>query len=189
MFRQSWLVLLGALLLLSGCGTDPAATSEPPPGPRLAPTIAPTPSPTPPPPPCPASGPAIAVGPVEAALGHRAVVLKLTNCRSTPITLDGYPELAVLDARHRTMNVKVTRGSSYMAIDSGATRIVLHKGQTALAAVSWSNTVEVAEDKVSGAYLAITARADDRPVVRPVDTDLGTTGKVTLTAWCLTFKN
>jgi hypothetical protein len=87
------------------------------------------------------------------------------------------------------MNVDVTRGSSYMAIDRGATRIHLRKGQSALAAVSWSNTVEVADDKISGTYLAVTGGAGEHPVVWPVDTDLGTTGKVTLTAWCLTFTN
>ncbi|MFF0345313.1 DUF4232 domain-containing protein [Kribbella sp. NPDC004875] len=197
MFRQAWPILLSGLLLLSGCGTETAATGAARPAPRpvpsaqptALPTPAPTPSPTPPRPTCPDSGASVTVGPVEAALGHRAVVVKLTNCRSTPIALNGYPEIAVLDARRRTMNVKVTRGSSYMALDRGPTRILLHKGQSALAAVSWSNTVEVAEDKISGTYLAITARTTDHPIIWPVDTDLGTTSKLTLTAWGLTFKN
>ncbi|MGW5191209.1 DUF4232 domain-containing protein [Kribbella sp. NPDC004138] len=146
-----------------------------------------TPTPTPPPPTCPPSGASITVGPVEPALGHRAVVLKLTNCRAAPLTLNGYPEVTVLNGRRRTMNVTITHGMSYMARDPGPTQIRLRKGESALAAVSWSNTVEVAEDKASGTYLAIARRAGDRPTVWPVDTDLGTTAKLTLTAWCLRF--
>ncbi|TDX03090.1 uncharacterized protein DUF4232 [Kribbella sp. VKM Ac-2566] len=146
-------------------------------------------TPTPPPPTCPASGAMITVGPVEPALGHRAVVLKLTNCRTAPITVNGYPDVAVLNARRRTMNVTIEHGTSYMARDPGPTRIRLRKGESALAAVSWSSTVEVAEDKASGTYLAVARHRDERPVTWPVDTDLGTTAKVTLTAWCLKFPN
>jgi hypothetical protein len=85
------------------------------------------------------------------------------------------------------MNVTVARGTSYMAIDPGPTRIRLHKGESAVAAVAWSSTVEVAEDKASGTYLAVARRSGDHPVIWPVATDLGTTAKVTLTAWCLKF--
>jgi hypothetical protein len=126
---------------------------------------------------------------VEAALGHRAVVVKVTNCRSGRITVNGYPDVAVLNARRRTMTVTVTRGTSYMAIDPGPTRIRLDKGESAVAAISWSNTVEVAEDKASGTYLTVARRAGERPVVWPIDTDLGTTAKLTLTAWCLELPN
>ena len=63
----------------------------------------------------------------------------------------------------------------------------LHKGESALAAVSWSNTVEVAETIAPGTYLAIAPHTGDRPTTRPLTTDLGTTAKLTLTAWCLKF--
>ena len=190
MSYRGWVGLVGGLVLLAGCGTE-AAGSEPGGGPTSpssrtsAPTVAPTP--TPPPPTCPASGARITVGPVEPALGHRAVVVKLTNCRTAPITVNGYPDVAVLNARRRTMNVTVAHGTSYMARDPGPTKIRLDKGESALAAVSWSNTVEVAEDKASGTYLAVARHRGERPVVWPVDTDLGTTAKITLTAWCLKF--
>jgi hypothetical protein len=131
----------------------------------------------------------LTVGPVEAALGHRAVVVRLTNCRSAPITIDGYPNVAVLDAGRRPMKVTVAHGISYMAIDPGPTRIRLTKGESALAAVSWSNTVEVAEDKASGTYLAVARHAGEQPVVWPVDTDLGTTARIIVSAWCLKFPN
>ncbi|MFG1905154.1 DUF4232 domain-containing protein [Kribbella sp. NPDC048928] len=208
MNRQGWarllgrLMLLGGLVLVSGCGTESAVSGGVPgrtpdvatprtPGSGVSAERRPTPSPTPTPPPrtCPASGAQITVGPVDAALGHRAVVVKLTNCRSTPINLNGYPGVTVLDARRKPMKVTVAHGISYMAIDPGPTRIRLSKGETALAAVSWSSTVEVAEDKASGTYLDLAPRAGNSPVTWPVDTDLGTTAKVTLTAWCLKFPN
>lgn len=131
----------------------------------------------------------ITVGPVEVALGHRAVVVKLTNCRSAPISLNGYPDVAVLNARRQPLKVTVAHGISYMAIDPGPTKIRLAKGETALAAVSWSSTVEVAEDKASGTYLAVARRRGVSPIVWPVDTDLGTTARITLTAWCRKLPN
>jgi hypothetical protein len=196
------LVLLGGLVLVGGCGTESAVSGGVPgrspdvatprtPGSavsaerRPTPSSSPSPTPTPPPRTCPASGALITVGPVEAALGHRAVVVKLTNCRSTPINLNGYPAVTVLDAHRKPMKVTVAHGISYMAIDPGPTKIRLPKGKTALAVVSWSSTVEIAEDKASGTYLNLAPRPGNSPVTWPVDTDLGTTAKITLTAWCL----
>jgi len=189
MKRWGWAGLACGLLMSAGCGTETATTAGggPPSVSTPAPSVAHRPTPTPPPPTCPASGASITVGPVEPALGHRAVVLKLTNCRTKPLTLNGYPQVAVLDARRRTMNVTITHGTSYMARDPGPTPIRLHKGESALAAVSWSNTVEVAETIAPGTYLAIARHTGDRPTTRPLTTDLGTTAKLTLTAWCLKF--
>lgn len=198
MHRRAQVGLLAGLLLLTACGTESAAVttdSRPsltqltprPLGPTPFTTVHPDPTPAPPRPTCPASGASITVGPVDAALGHRASVVKLTNCRSTPITVDGYPDIAVLDADRRAMNVTISHGTSYMAIDPGPTKLILRKGETALAAVSWSSTVEAGEDKASGTYLAVARGKGQHPVVWPVDTDLGTTAKVTLTAWCRQF--
>ena len=188
MQQWGWAGSLCGLMVLAGCGTESAGSSASGvPTTPAAPTTVRAPTPTPPPPTCPASGASITVGPVEPALGHRAVVVKLTNCRSTPINLNGYPDVAVLNAHRRKMNLTVARGTSYMAIDPGPTRIRLRKGKSALAAVAWSSTVEVAEDKASGTYLAVARRSGDHPVIWPVSTDLGTTAKITLTAWCLKF--
>lgn len=129
----------------------------------------------------------MSVSEVDAALGHRAVVITLTNCRSEEMTLNGYPEVTVLDARRKPMKVTVKHGTSYMAIDPGPTKLHLRKGQSAMAAVSWSNTVEIGEDKAAGTYLSIARRAHDKPVIWPVVTDIGTTARISLTAWCLKF--
>jgi hypothetical protein len=64
------------------------------------------------------------------------------------------------------MNVTVTHGTSYMAIDPGPAKLRLQKGESALAAVSWSDTVEVDEDKAAGTYLSIAGGTRDEPVVR-----------------------
>lgn len=196
MYRRARAGLLAGLLVLAGCGTESAATvttdsrptSTPSPrrplGPTPFTTVGPTPTPTPPRPTCPPSGASISVGPVEAALGHRAVVIKLTNCRSTPITVNGYPDVAVLNAKRRTMNMTITHGNSYLAIDPGPAKLPLRKGETALAVVSWSSTVGAGKDNEAGTYLAVTGAATDHPIVWPVDTDLGTTAKLTQTAWC-----
>jgi hypothetical protein len=101
------------------------------------------------------------------------------------MTVNGYPEVSVLDGKRKTMDVTVTHGPSYMAIDPGPTEIRLRKGDSALAVISWSSTVELGKDKAAGTYLSIARRVQDKPVIWPVVTDIGTTAKLTLTAWCL----
>jgi hypothetical protein len=189
MNRRGWAGLIAVLLVLSGCGTETAVGGIPErtPTPTRPATPTPKPTPTAPPPTCPPSGASVSVGIVEAALGHRAVVIKLTNCRAKVLTVNGYPDVTVLDAKRKRMKVTVTHGLSYMAIDPGPTKLRLSKGESAMAAVSWSNTVEMGADKAEGTYLSIAARAHDKPIVWPVLTDIGTTAKLTLTAWCLKF--
>jgi len=63
----------------------------------------------------------------------------------------------------------------------------LAKGESVLAAVSWSNTVEMGGDNETGTYLSVARGKGDKEVVWPVVTDIGTTAKVSLTAWCLKF--
>jgi hypothetical protein len=123
------------------------------------------------------------VGLVDAALGHRAVVLTLRNCGSGTLTINGYPEIAVLDAARKTVKLTVQHGSSYMARDPGTQRIRLAKGEEVLSVVAWSNTVTDG-DTTNGTYLAVAPAKGEPTANWPVFTDLGTTGKVELTAWC-----
>ncbi|GAB3817815.1 hypothetical protein GCM10028799_22790 [Kribbella italica] len=178
-----------AVVLLGGCGTEVASQGAPPPA-----TPVPTgkasggPIPTPPPKVCPASGAQVTVGPVEAALGHRAVVLKVTNCRARTLTLNGYPAVAVLDYGRKPLGITVAHDSSYMAIDPGPARLRLAKGQTALSVVAWSNTVADGPDPETGQFLKVAASKGDAQAVWPVVTDLGTTGKLEVTAWARKLK-
>jgi uncharacterized protein DUF4232 len=179
--RLGWLVAV--LLLVGGCGTEVATDAAPRRTPDADPTVAtPTPKPTLPPAKCPPSGGAITVGPVDPALGHRAVTVKLTNCGSKTLVVEGYPEVAVLNARREKFKLTVAHGSSYMATDPGPTRIRLARGKSVLASVAWSNTVTYGDNQ-SGAYFAISWRKGVPPVIWPEYVDIGTTGKITLTAW------
>jgi hypothetical protein len=47
--------------------------------------------------------------------------------------------------------------------------------------------VEIYNSAVSGAYLSVAQGKGAAPVVWPVVTDIGTTGKIELTAWLLKF--
>jgi hypothetical protein len=69
-----------------------------------------------------------------------------------------------------------------MARDPGSSRILLDKGESVLAVVAWSNTA-TSGDKADGNFLSVARSKGDEPVVLPVWTDLGTTGKLELTAW------
>jgi hypothetical protein len=187
--RRAWVGLIAGLLVVTGCGTESALGGEPrrTPIPTAARRASPTATPSPPPPTCPASGALLSVGHVDAALGHRAVVIKLTNCHAKPLTLDGYPAVTVLDEHRKSMKVIVTRGTSYMAVDPGPTKLHLKPGASAQSAVSWSNTVEAGLPAAAGTYLSLAKDKQDTRTVWPVVTDIGTTGKITLTAWCLQF--
>ncbi|GAA4553655.1 DUF4232 domain-containing protein [Amycolatopsis samaneae] len=119
---------------------------------------------------------------VEAALGHRAVVLTLTNHGEVTRTITGYPEVRVLDGNGRALDVLVKRDSSYMARDPGPKPVTLAPGGHLLAVVSWSNTVTDG-DPSTGAAIAVAVAPGEPPRTLPVRTDLGTTGEVTVNAW------
>jgi hypothetical protein len=70
-----------------------------------------------------------------------------------------------------------------VARDPGPQQIRLAKGEALLAVVAWSNTVTEG-DTMNGSYLAVAYAKGEPTAVWPVFTDLGTTGKVELTAWC-----
>ncbi|WP_081736450.1 DUF4232 domain-containing protein [Amycolatopsis orientalis] len=174
-------LLGGMLLVVAGC------TASPPPAP--APLTVPTPEPgLVEPAGCLDTGVTVKSGPVEAALGHRAIVLTLTNCGQAPRTLTGYPEVRLLDKEKRPMNVSIEHGGSYMAIDPGVSPQTVQPGGTLLSVVSWSNTVTVGSPE-AGAYVTVAAAKGDPEQRITVDTDLGTTGKLTLTAWNPKLKN
>ncbi len=162
-------------LVVAGCST-------PPPPPPPVPTVHPPEPGTVEPAGCLETGVTVKSGPVEAALGHRAIVVTLTNCGTAPRTLTGYPEVRLLDKEKRPMAVEVDHGTSYMAIDPGAAPQTVQPGGTLVSVVAWSNTVTVGSPE-AGAYVTVAAAKGDPEQRITVDTDLGTTGKLTLTAW------
>lgn len=99
-----------------------------------------TPTPAPSATGCPASGLVVDMGPVEAALGHRAVGLTLTNCGSKPARVDGYPSVQAVDEKGDELPVKVNPGSSYFGNDKGPEEVMLAPGKTMRSLLVWVST-------------------------------------------------
>lgn len=153
-------------------------------GPVLITTTMPAPSsPTDSPEPdaCPADGLRYTAGAVEAALGHRAFVVTLLNCGTGTRQVAGYPDVQVLDATGRPLDVRIDHSTSYMAIDPGPGSFALAPGKTLLTVLSWSATVTDG-DAQTGAAVTIAA-AGEEPRRLAARTDLGTTAELSVTAW------
>ncbi|SFP84484.1 Protein of unknown function [Geodermatophilus dictyosporus] len=139
-------------------------------------------SPSPVAPVCSPLGLSVTAGEVDAGLGHRAVVLTVTNCGSGPRVVTGYPDVAVLDATGAPMPFTVAHDSSYMVRDPGPAPLVLQPGQTAVTGVSWSATV-TAGGLTEGQALRVVPVPGDVAQVLPVWVDAGTTGEIAVAAW------
>jgi len=158
------------LVLLAGCD------SAPPPAP--VPTTTPSPTYAPPP----STGLSLSVGQVEAGLGHRASVLTLTNLDSVPRKVTGYPDLKILAGDGSPLEVKVLHETSYFAPDPGPQDLTLQPGEKALSVLAWSATV-TSGDKHTGAAIAVIPIPGEPAQKQPLETDLGTTDTVELSAW------
>lgn len=158
--------------LLAGCGTPP------PPPPVPLPTTTPSPTYAPPP----SSGLSVSVGQVEAGLGHRASVLTLTNRDSEPRKVTGYPDLKILAGDGSPLDVKVLHETSYFAPDPGPRDLTVQPGGTVLSVLAWSATV-TSGDKHTGAAISVIPVPGEAAQTQPLDTDLGTTDTVELSAW------
>ncbi|MHA7270109.1 DUF4232 domain-containing protein [Arthrobacter sp. HLT1-20] len=76
-------------------------------------------------------------GRVEAALGHRAMTLLLTNTSATRCSMEGYPAVKFFADDGAPIPVTLTHGSSYMFSDPGPAPISLAPGGTATARLAW----------------------------------------------------
>ncbi|MFG3223798.1 DUF4232 domain-containing protein [Kitasatospora sp. NPDC048194] len=137
--------------------------------------------------PCPASGLRLYADQGDAAMGLRVVGLVLRNCGTSPVTLDGYPQLELLDLRHRPVEgVAILPGGSQIATGTGADappqRIELRPGEGAHATLVWRNTTEAGEP-VNVPYVRVRATAQAAPVMVTPELDLGTTGRLGVGAW------
>ncbi|GAA0924912.1 DUF4232 domain-containing protein [Virgisporangium aurantiacum] len=204
---------VGALLvsagLLAGCAlvddarrefgsdTDPEAGSAPRPavsttGSRSRPSANPTPSWSPStaaPGVCPPSGVLVRMGEVDAAMGLRAAGIELVNCGSVPVTLNGYPDVRVLDVGGAALPVAVVHGSADIALlpnfDTPPAPVTAAPGARLVAGLLWRNRVDMGGDVVKGTYLEIVpAPGQPAQTIRPDGPiDLGTTGRLGVSAW------
>ncbi|MEU2868817.1 DUF4232 domain-containing protein [Streptomyces olivoreticuli] len=191
------LVRLGALLiavgLLSACGA-PTPMAEPEPvAPKVRPADAPSsgaPSNEPPPLDCPESGLIAQAGPANAAMGLRVLTVELTNCGKERQVVNGYPDVRILDRDRKPVEVELERGAKSILgqedFDAGPVRLALLPGQKAVAALAWRNTVDdLTKSPVDGAYLSIAPVPGSARQNVPETIDLGTTGKLGLSAWAM----
>jgi len=188
------LVAFAALVAVAGCGDAPAGpvTASPsavatPPEPVSTATATATAKATAKATarPCPPDGVLVTAGPVDGALGLRAVTLRLTNCGRSSYTVAGYPDVAVLDDAGRRVPVDVTRGARAgdPVEDPGPATTVLRRGETAEAALLWRLLVEAnGADSVTGP-LTVDLGTGEAPQLPGLDVDLGTSRRVTVTAW------
>ncbi|UUU29715.1 DUF4232 domain-containing protein [Streptomyces sp. CA-210063] len=177
----------------SSAGTDPAEGLRLPEPPEAAeaelgadPTGVPSFDPTAA---CPASGVRMLPGPVEPAMGLRAMSVTLTNCGTKPYTLNGYPSLQVLDEDHDVIDTSVLEGPEEITTgvpDPGPHTVTVRPGKQARTSLVWRNTVtEVNTPAVNAPYLRLVPAKGEPAEVLTVDggIDLGNTGRIGVTAW------
>ncbi|MFF2073624.1 DUF4232 domain-containing protein [Kitasatospora sp. NPDC058162] len=139
--------------------------------------------------PCPASGLRVSADEGDAAMGLRVVGLHLGNCGTAPVTVNGYPELQLLDLEHKPVDgVRFLRGGAEIASGTGADdpprRLVLKPGEGARSTLVWRNTTEAgAGDAVDAPYVRVRALPGAAPVMVVPELDLGTTGRLGVGAW------
>lgn len=180
------------VVVLAGCGRTAAE------GPAARTDEASAPSAMPPPttvPACPESGILITPGPVDAAMGLRAMSLELTNCGTQPYTVTGYPVLTLLDEERRPLDVDVLHGAEPITSteafctptgDAGPQPVTLETGERAVAGVVWRNlTTDETDQLVDAPYMSVAPTGGEAPqeVAPDGGVDLGTTGQLGVSAW------
>ncbi|NUT99351.1 MAG: DUF4232 domain-containing protein [Saccharothrix sp.] len=191
-------VVLPLLLLLAACGTPPvdARSGDL----TLVPTV------QAPPTACPPSGFTVSALESEAAMGLRVLTLKAVNCGTEPRTVTGYPDVRLLDADGRPLDVRVLTGSAsaeISAVDAFTAppgEVVLQPGEHATSAVLWRNTYDdISNPPQVGARIDIApVRDGPRQTFTPrlppngepsrvdspaVTLDLGSTGRIGIAPW------
>jgi hypothetical protein len=134
---------------------------------------------------CPASGFTIGLGGTDAAMGLRVVGVVLTNCSSERRKVKGYPVIKLFDKDRNLLPIKVKPGAVPMADpDPGPKSLALAPGKTAVAVLSWRNTVLAdGTDPVTGEFALLAVNSTERAHIEALHLDAGTTGRVAVTAW------
>lgn len=131
----------------------------------------------------------VEAGPVEAAMGLRAMTVTLTHCGTGTYRLDGYPDLRVLDADREPLDVRALKGTDAITTgmrDPGPHPVALAPRQSATVAVVWRNTYDdTSHPAVHAPHLRVVAApgAQARTVTPHGGIDLGSTGRIATTAW------
>ncbi|MEU3963164.1 DUF4232 domain-containing protein [Streptomyces buecherae] len=138
---------------------------------------------------CPASGVRVHADEGSAAMGLRAVSLRLENCGTRVTRLNGYPRLQLLDTLHKPLGgVRILRGGSAIATGTGADGeprpLAVRPGERAYAVLVWRNTVDNGtEEPAHAPYVRVRAKPGADPVMVTPELDIGTTGRVGIGPW------
>ncbi len=97
---------------------------------------------------------AVSTAPGQVGAGNVGAYLALTNTSQQACTVQGYPGLGLQNAQHQTQQNNVDWGSTYFAADPGAHPIALQPGQSAYAAMAWSQPNGVRS--ITPAHLLVT---------------------------------
>ncbi|MCX5371536.1 DUF4232 domain-containing protein [Streptomyces sp. NBC_00015] len=136
---------------------------------------------------CPPSGVRVSADDGDAAMGLRVVGLILENCGDRDYTVDGYPQVTLLDEDHKTVDgVKIFKGSGGIStvtgFDDPPRPVTLKPGERANAGLMWRNTTG-SGTAVDVPYVRVRARSGAEPVMVTPHLDLGTTGKLGVSPW------
>ncbi len=132
---------------------------------------------------CPPSGLRVGTGPVDAAMGLRAMTITLTNCGKKPYELKGYPAVRVLGAEGDPIpGVRTVEGTDQVAMapeDPGPEALTLGPGESARAGLYWRMAAE------DGTYLRVAPAAgrSTTTVRLPDPLDIGPENILGTTAW------
>ncbi|MGW1778272.1 DUF4232 domain-containing protein [Streptomyces sp. NPDC002143] len=137
---------------------------------------------------CPSSGIRLTADEGDAAMGLRVVGLHLENCGKKDYSLDGYPQLSLLDEDRRPVEgVQILQGGDSISTGTGyddpPSPLTLKPGETAVSGLIWRNTTEAGLDAVTVPYVRVRAKSGAAPVIVTPHLDLGTTGKLGVGAW------
>ncbi|MER6410445.1 DUF4232 domain-containing protein [Streptomyces humidus] len=136
---------------------------------------------------CPPSGIRVTADDGDAAMGLRVVGLLLENCGERDYTVNGYPQVTLLDEDRQPVDgVRIFRGSGDIATVSGfddpPRTVTLEPGERAGAGLMWRNTTG-SGTALDVPYVRVRARQGAAPVMITPHLDLGTTGKLGVSAW------
>ncbi|MFB7287580.1 DUF4232 domain-containing protein [Actinacidiphila glaucinigra] len=136
---------------------------------------------------CPSSGLRLTADEGDAAMGLRVVGLRLENCSSGVRRVEGHPLVRLLDEERKPVtDVEVFRGSGGVALVTGfddpPRPVTLAPGESATAGLMWRNTVTDGTP-VNAPYARVRATPGSPPVTLTPEFDLGTTGKLGVSAW------
>lgn len=123
----------------------------------------------------------------DAAMGLRVVGLHLANCGATAYHVEGYPQLQLLDEKRQPVRgVEILQGtdgiSTGIAPDGAPGPVTLQPGESATATLAWRNTTG-SGDPVDAPYVRVTPKPGAASVVVTPELDLGTTGRLGVSAW------